>query len=130
MKKKIEPIKHKIFGGWSFYPIVFKDKKYVAIITGNLYSGFQITIYDYQEEKSLFKGHRGNKVFSKIYGYFVLFKRSTIMGPDIPLRYNIKSITSSDFENNYPAILKNIFQDYEKKCQKEKRNLEWDGVIE
>ena len=130
MEKKTETIKHNIFGGYAFYPITYKNKKYVITIKiGMSACEHNVKIFEYKEKPTFFKKHKGKKLYSAKYGSFFVSRRTG--------HIRISSIDSSNFTKYYPQILKNILWDAEKKlAEKEaeeklrKENDEWDGVIQ
>lgn len=137
MGKIEETVKHKVFGGWAFYPIVFKNKKYVIIIVGNYHTYYTVNIYTYRTEKSFFKGYKGKKILTTAYSYFEYQTKALVAGIPHINQHIVTSIYSSDFEKHYPHILKSILENSEKElAEKEaeekmrKENDEWDGVIQ
>lgn len=128
MKKKKETIMHRIFDGYSFYPITYKEKKYVIKISE--LSRKYVYIYEYKEKKTFFKGHKGKKLCSYDCTDFAYKEQSD---GDVTF---VLSIYTNGFRENYPDILKSILEDMEiRLAQQEARkkklreNEEWDGVI-
>ena len=142
MEKEIQLVKHKILFGYSFYPITFKGKKYLVNITSTSvgtppHSNNIVSIYEYKENATFFRGHKGKKLTSFNYGNFNFAKeQKTPSGNRHFVVYTIKSIDSPDFERYYPEILEDIFEKLEEKWkekeQREKKiqkNAEWDGIL-
>ena len=128
MGKKTETVKHSIAFGYSFYPITYKNKKYVIEISE--LSKKYVDIYEYKEKKSFFKGHKGKKLCSYDCTDFAYKER-----PDGDVTF-VLSIYTNGFRENYPDIIKGILEDMEirlayqrAKEEKLRKIEEWDGVI-
>ena len=53
MEKKMQSVKHSIAFGYSFYPITYKNKKYVIEVSE--LSKKYVDIYEYKEKKIIFQ---------------------------------------------------------------------------
>lgn len=113
--------------GWSVYPLQYKEKQYVVDIKRYedkfYFNSCYCYIYEYGEEKKLFKKHKRNMVF----------------WDDITnlKDYNISYISDETFRRLLPQIMKDIFvkfEQYEKqKSEIAKEIIEaekWNGIIE
>ena len=120
MKNKI--MHHTLFG-YVFYPITYKNQKYVVEITDTFGSRY-IDIYEYKEKKRFFHGYKGEKLLSYETAGFE-YRRD-----DFSDGFTL-SVDSDDFKKNYPSILKNIMESMEMRLVKKESGKvkAWDGVI-
>lgn len=121
--------------GWAFYPITFKDAKYVVVLEfdGWCYAAkiddlkVMARCYEYAEKKKLFRGHKGKFVFSQ---------DATVIALGDNEEIDIRKATTDDLKIYLQRIMKEVFQAWEDERQaqarKEKKVAEaetWDGII-
>ena len=119
--------------GWRFYPITYKDKKYVVEIK---LGGYKLSIEDYyvyanvfafNEKKKLFRGHKGKVIFKSDMTKLQLNDRTYI---------DVLNISEAKLKIRLPELMKFIFFDFEEQMKRKSeeeqmvREVEkWDGVI-
>ena len=123
-----------ILDGYRFYPIEYKEKKYMAEIA-ILYPRFHpdkitvIDIYEYNEKRKFFKK-----------GKFFYGKEFDVVPVEKDAYLNMHAITREDLLMYYPQIISFLFKEYEretneanseyqKKEQQKEKAASWDGVV-
>lgn len=120
--------------GWSFYPITFRGKKYVVDLRLK-YKDYQgdiktiCSIFDYGEERKLFRKHRRNKLWTHDVSVIKL---------DNDISLILTYTSAEELKLHLPKIMKAIFKEYEADIQRKTEeeliitnNMnEWDGVID
>lgn len=133
MKEEKKSVMHRIYNGWSFYPITYKGKRYVIEVKKANFKVYQrlfyhVNFFEYKEKKTFFRGHKAKNIYYTSYSDFQFVPNDK----ECTETATITNIFSKDFTDNFPAILNNIFYDYENKLKEQKatiKNVEWDGVI-
>lgn len=125
--------------GWSFYPITRKDHRYVVdlrwqcpVPADNLNAFMDelrifAQVYDYREQKRVFKGHKGKRLFSC---------DVTFLDLDEDTSLDLRRASTDDLKIYLPKIMQEIFlafeTDEQEDAERQKKVLEaaeWDGVV-
>ena len=121
-----------------WHPITYKDRLFVveltSIATGaaDNGSGEMVLgdIYEYSEEKRVFRGHKGRLVWSG---------DLSVLRIDAQTELRLAGFSADDFKTHLPFIAKKIFEKYEDGAKEEykamrileeREEVDWDGVVD
>lgn len=126
-------IMKKLSDGYRYYPIIYKESKYVVEIkiiepvfgTTDVRTTFGY-IYEYNEKRGFLRKHKGKLIYKK---------KLEIVPLEKDLFLNMYELFSEDFLLYYPQIIRSLFRGYElytnekEEKQQKKKAVSFDGVV-